>query len=68
MASSADVVDLDGNTLGRTNSRLSFVAITLIFSELVKRCGQNPRGPTRPKKPGLNRVKSGAIIPIMAPG
>jgi len=49
MTSSAGVVDLEGNTFGRTICPLSFMVIALIFSELVEGWGQNPLPPRSQK-------------------
>jgi len=50
MTSLAGVVDLEGNTFGRTICPLSFMVIALIFSELVEGWGQNPPPPSRFQK------------------
>jgi len=61
VTSSAEVADLKGNIFGGTICPLIFSVIALMFSELRGGGGIRPLppppGPTRPKMPGLNRVK-----------
>jgi len=63
MTSSPEVADLNGNIFGLTICVLSFVVITLIFSELRGGAeSAHPPVPEDQKKPGLNRAKNTLVF------